>query len=501
MKYILSHITLILFLSNNLLFAQNDATNDGLALTLQSGLTFTMSGAYTNQTNGGNLGTITNAGTITLTGNWTNNSANDVFVSSTGKVSFIGTAAQTINGTNSTSFDVLELNNTAGLTLSRATTVEDQLILTDGKITATALITLNSGATSNVGSGTSYVVGTMRKLGNQDFTFPIGDATYWAPIGVSNFTAGDATTAFDASYSFTRPASSTIKTGALKKVSWVEGWDLAQPAGTAPTVQVTLHWKDQTRSGTAITGSAVATDLVVAHWNGSAWESVGQGAHSDGATGYVTSNAVSSFSPFSFGSLTVDTENDIALPIELLNFSAVKGKGINTINWTTSAEINNDYFVVEISADGVNFEELERVNGKGSFTGLSEYQLNDENPFEPITYYRLKQVDFDGTAFYSKIVSIESSGNELAELSLNPNPVNQNAPYFFIGMTGVKEGKQILVVVKDVSGKEYYSKVFVVERQSDFIFTIDPEQKLSPGIYLVSASVDNSLYNKKLIVR
>lgn len=489
--------------------AQNDATNDGLALTLESGLTFTMSGAYTNQTNGANLGTINNAGTITLTGDWTNNSANNVFTANTGVTYFLGTAAQSIAGSNTTNFSKLRINNTAGVTLTTASVVQDSLNLKDGIVTATALLTLNSGAVSNDGTATAFVDGTMKKIGNANYIFPTGNGTVWAPIEVSGFTAGDATTEFEASYSYTTPASGLLKDTSvignkLRKISWVEGWDLNHAGGTAPTVKVTLHWKDQSRSGTAIGTAAVASDLVVAHWNGTKWESIGQSAHTDGAIGSVTSNAQSSFSPFTFGSLTVDRpswENDITLPVEMVSFSSIQQVKSVKVIWKTATEINNDYFIVEKSRDGINFETLEVVGGKGNFSGLSEYALEDNSPYNGINYYRLKQVDFDGTVSYSKVSTayFNNKGSDV-DFRIFPNPIAQNG-HFSLVINGQKEQQQVLVVLKDVTGKEYYSKVFVVEHQHDFVITVDPAQNLSPGVYIVTASLDNSLYNKKLIVR
>ncbi len=87
--------------------AQNLVTNDGLALTIEAGLTATIQGGgFTNQTNG-STGTVDNAGTITLTGDWTNNSANTVFTTNTGLVQFIGTTgSQTIGGSTKQNFTI-----------------------------------------------------------------------------------------------------------------------------------------------------------------------------------------------------------------------------------------------------------------------------------------------------------------------------------------------------------------------------------------------------------
>ena len=109
-------------------------------------------------------------------------------------------------------------------------------------------------------------------------------------------------------------------------------------------------------------------------------------------------------------------------------------------------------------------------------------------------------MDFDGVFSYSQIVTLNFSTDESAFITVFPNPVEGNSP-FAIEFKGFSDEKQVLVLVKDINGKEYYSKVLILSHQNDYILSVDPQQKLAPGVYFVSASVDNSLYNKKLIVR
>jgi len=113
-------------------------------------------------------------------------------------------------------------------------------------------------------------------------------------------------------------------------------------------------------------------------------------------------------------------ELQTVLPVELLSFSA-KENGENVwLSWTTASEKNNDYFEVERSIDGRSFDYLDQVKGAGTTTLARHYQTNDKNPINGINYYRLKQVDFDGTTTYSEIVSIEVTSEKI---ELFPNPV------------------------------------------------------------------------------
>ena len=436
------------------------------------------------------------SGTLNLAGNFTND---DTFTHNSGTVKFNGLAAQTISGASTTTFNKLQLDNTTGLTLNTAAIVDNELILTDGIITASQLITLNNGAISNVGSATSYVIGTMRKFGNQNFTFPIGKSTFWAPIGVSDFTAGDATTAFEASYNNAGVTGYQPKASGLTKVSFREQWNLHHAAGLAPTVKVTLHWKDSVRSAIHPKGSATSANIVLAHWNGSEWESIGQSAISMGLVGFITSNPMSSFSPVAPGS-TAGSPEDIGLPVELVNFKVIQDKDKNLIKWETASEINNDYFEIEKSKDGVNFEVLINIKGKGNYSNLSNYSAEDFSPFSNQTYYRLKQVDFDGTVSYSNIIVVNSEVDSENKISVFPNPMNENQN-LAITFSDLKDNSEILVIVRDITGKEFYSKVKIINQEENVVFSIDLEQRLTPGIYIITGSVDNSLFNKKLIVQ
>ncbi|MBX2845404.1 MAG: T9SS type A sorting domain-containing protein [Saprospiraceae bacterium] len=101
--------------------------------------------------------------------------------------------------------------------------------------------------------------------------------------------------------------------------------------------------------------------------------------------------------------------NVIPLPVELSAFNAeLEGQAV-ALNWVTASETDNDYFDVERSVDGVEFTAIDRVFGNGTTTATSYYNFVDglEGVNAEIVYYRLKQVDYDGTSAYSKIVAVQ----------------------------------------------------------------------------------------------
>ncbi|WP_258099903.1 T9SS type A sorting domain-containing protein [Marinoscillum pacificum] len=113
------------------------------------------------------------------------------------------------------------------------------------------------------------------------------------------------------------------------------------------------------------------------------------------------------------------------LPITLQSFKAEKVNQSVYLQWVTSSELNNDFFTISKSRDGVEFTEIARVAGSGDSNELNSYSYTDPVVLDPVIYYQLSQTDFDGT---TEIVAVERVGNPTAniKLSLYPNPVQQN---------------------------------------------------------------------------
>jgi hypothetical protein len=159
------------------------------------------------------------------------------------------------------------------------------------------------------------------------------------------------------------------------------------------------------------------------------------------------------------------------LPIELLHFSAEARKDHVRLAWSTSSEINNDYFTIEKSADGRLWAEMGKVEGAHNSTTLREYMLDDREPLEGISYYRLKQTDYDGQFTYSDPVPVVYKGN-LTSFTVFPNPASDKA--FLSG-----PGHRATIQIYDMSGA--ICRKFESEGQ---IHEVDLEN-LPDGIYTV----------------
>jgi len=112
------------------------------------------------------------------------------------------------------------------------------------------------------------------------------------------------------------------------------------------------------------------------------------------------------------------------LPVELISFDAFLNDKQVTLKWQTASELNNEGFEIQKSTDGIAWDRLEFVAGKGSSNSLNTYKHIDKRPTQGLNYYRLKQVDFDGAAAFSQIVSVKLMKFKDTRLDLNlyPNP-------------------------------------------------------------------------------
>lgn len=187
--------------------------------------------------------------------------------------------------------------------------------------------------------------------------------------------------------------------------------------------------------------------------------------------------------------------------VDLVSFEALQNNNKIDIKWVTKAEFVNSYFVVERSKDGKNYEEVIKMpgNGKGNF--YMEYFDADYTPAEGISYYRLKQVTENSEdVIHSNIVVnyFKPIPVTTTNIAVIQNPATEDQEFNLL-LKGF-EGKEVLVVLRDKAGNEYFSKVFMTATQH-YLAALDPEQTLAPGEYLVTASSNNKVYSKKVKVR
>ncbi|WP_284284562.1 T9SS type A sorting domain-containing protein [Portibacter lacus] len=142
------------------------------------------------------------------------------------------------------------------------------------------------------------------------------------------------------------------------------------------------------------------------------------------------------------------------VPVDLLLFSGdSKINGVQ-LNWISSSEINNDYFEVERSVDGVNFETIGKVDGNGSSSMEHSYSFTDRSSLMVSNYYRLRQVDYDGSFSYSKIISVDRRNTDFA-YQIGSNPIHNDVLdiKFF-----ERNDDGIILSLSDINGRILFSK-------------------------------------------
>lgn len=352
-----------------------------------------------------------------------------------------GSASQVIAEDNGAGSDYVYylnvvINNTSSsapqLTLEGEITIHKSLDFQDGIIqnSSSDLIIVIDNATVSNASHDSHVYGTVEKRGNDDFTFPIGSLNYYRPVGISIASGASSSDELSATYYDSDPDgihSDTLITNTIDHISSCEYWDLELLNGS-PTLYVTLSYDDYDTINEC-SGVDDPTQLVVSHWNGALWDNLGNGSTTGSTTvGTITaSTSTNSFSPFTLAS----TAEGNPLPVELIFFSAQLDEENNVIlNWKTASEINNAYFKIEKSYDGISWQELSIMAGQGTKLSPTVYRSQDSQPGLGLIYYRLIQVDLNGTTTLFPPESVKIAGGSALALLIYPNPAKDKLTIF-----------------------------------------------------------------------
>ncbi len=204
------------------------------------------------------------------------------------------------------------------------------------------------------------------------------------------------------------------------------------------------------------------------------------------------------FSNGAFYSTFTLVQSGAALPITLINFNAVWHDDEKTkarIFWSTASELNNDFFVIERSRDGINWHSIERVAGAGTSINTNHYQIFDANPLSGVSYYRLKQTDFDGQKTYSQVVSLKRE-EYLPSIAVYPNPSNSN---LYVSMYRFPHDDVINIQVLDLSGKVVFESH--LNKQDIIQETIQLNlEKLDSGSYQITCTSNNFTALKRFII-
>ena len=399
------------------------ADGGGGSVNLIIGRNFTMSG---NVSLGSAIG-----GDMHINGSFTRNAG--IFTTNNRAVYFEGNSGnQTITGT--TTFDYLRINKTSGnVVLNSQITVNQELSLTSGNIisASASLLTLIDNATYTGGSVNSLVEGPMKKIGEEDFIFPVGAGQIYAPLGLSGGSGAATTDEFTAEYVRGNPqmlhgSCPSNCENPLDHISYVEYWRLNRDNGTA-TKQISLAVH-------RYSFSKVLSNTYVSRWN----TSIGKWTNEPTTISFGPVNCtavlecgtiISNNATGEFGDFTLATDLSFAvnpLPIKLVRFDALKQSATRAlISWELAACCSKDArFELEKSTDGLRYTLLAALAGSET----SRFYNYTDNELAPgVNYYRLKATDEAGAVTYSRVATVINADGEQLRVSLSPNPAGSQA--------------------------------------------------------------------------
>ncbi len=355
-------------------------------------------------------------------GTWLGQTNSTDLFNAAGTLTISGSAAPGFLNLQFQNGNTVALTNTAGANIAGQLAFGTSTIISTPRNTHTiSSLRLADGATYAGGNtDAQHVDGYVTKTGDDAFVFPVGSATDLRTISISApapgtaistaWFAGSAATITDPSDGATH--SLTEMASPVESVSPVGFWDWANTAGSDDNVAVTV-------SIPSMSGFAAPGNLRLVGWNGTQWISLSAAATATDTTENSTLSgtipAGVSITALAIGSI------EPPLPVTLVSFTGKAVEETVALQWETTEEVNASHFEVQRSGDARHFEPIGEVAAKGESKVRVAYTFTDAAPLSGTGYYRLKQIDRDGTFAYSKTLSILSDGG--VKISIYPNPV------------------------------------------------------------------------------
>jgi hypothetical protein len=416
-------------------------------------------------------------GDLSVKGNFTQNS---VFNCNEREVIFNGNSVQSISGnfTGSNHIDYCRING-AGIQLQTNLEVDNRLSIINGNAQignlnvtlGTSLLEGTAGGTTQSAFSSSNMVITngTGKLSRQsngvnNLLFPVGTTGNYSAILVNNTSGPDEIFQAKVDAAVTTPSDPT------KVVN--RQWDLSETTPGGNNVTLTLYWNNANEAASFDENGMV----VIGHFVAGSWEETAATVASNSAT----ASGFTSFSPFAVA-------NAQALPVEFDKINISQFSEGHLLTFSTATETNNAYFNIERSTDSRNWEKLGSIAGAGTTQQEQQYRFLDEAPLPGLNYYRVKQVDYDGSFSYSAIVSARWEGK--SQVQLFPNPADDQLQISGLPTT---DGP-ITIEIIDMTGR-------VMLRQTWNQSAINVAQ-LADGVYsLLISSSTGVIDNQRLFI-
>lgn len=485
-------------------------TNENTSLTLTSSLAQSISAP----SSGGSLKlrnlTLTaeennfDAETIDLYGNLRDNSASNQGFYLPQALTFKGSSSQTSTKTAITNITMDKTSN--NLALSGMLTVNGNAEFVKGNIIGN--VTFAATATSSGATINSYVDGTVTKKANASaFTFPTGSNGVLGKLEIpatglaadtdlkfNHNPDGFGTSEMPVWWNQNNMCGPNEGNAKFDHVSNMYFWNLGSSSPMVDavftvTADEDIHFNEATLEHEE-------SDIAMAIYDG-CWKNLG-GTTTTNATSYsyisisdvdLPATRADGDKIVTFGSI----DHNTLLPIELVSFAAECKDGDAELSWTTATEHSNDYFLIERSYDAVNFAEVARVAGAGNSISPTSYSHTVYGGGS--AYYRLVQVDYDGTNTVSEMIVAECSGESDGDLDVKayPNPFADDLTLRFENFAG----RIALVEVYDMLGRMLVSRKVVCSQNDHEILL--PLGALPDGAYNVRVSTEDVVINRQVV--
>jgi hypothetical protein len=382
----------------------------------------------------------------------------------------------------------LTLNNANNCTLSNSSSVSGILTFQSGLWIATAdtlTLGIGTGTRGTLNRITGHVVGYFRRwlttITVNDILFPVGTLNYYNGANFSLTTAPTSGGSIVSTFIAQNPG--------LLGLPKLDGPVLCDGIGNG-------YWSFGPFNGFAggkwtvnlyangFSGITDVTTLHICRRNavGVPWSFNGTHAAGTGTPAAPVANRLLKTILGHYGITSGSGSNP--LPVKLLSFKAVPSEGIVTLDWSTAAETNSDYFTLERSADAHTFTFLTRVKGAGTTSTKTTYSYPDEQPLPGISYYRLLQTDHNGKTENIKTVAAttekRNEGILPAKLLIAPNPFNN----VFTAEFESTAGEEVMINLLSTEGAMVYSEKMITMEGKN-IFHFSSPSYFKPGTYLL----------------
>ena len=385
---------------------------------------------------------------------------------------FEGSNAQNITLAGSIAQNItLQINNASGVNLLSSLSIFYKIDLISGNIRTTPvhILVIHDNATCSGGSINSFVEGPLRKIGDDDFNFPIGKQGNYAPVSIAG-PGGIPSDAFEAEYMLGNAVAifgNALETPPIIRISTLEYWKTERLSG--------ISSKKLSLSVRTYSNATLLEKLVVSRWDisNNTWKNQSNTAFAGISTGTITSDEIHSFGIFTIAS-TVGEQNP--LPLTPIVFDADNSNEYVFLKWQIDPGMEASYFEVLRSNDNARFAAIHRIN---IIDRKVAYNYAETLLQPAIYYYKVKIVEKNGGTVYSSTRVVSYKQNKVFMTVLSPLIRNDN-----IQLTiSVSERTSLTLLMINTEGKIVRKRLAVVDSNSNqFLWDI---QGLASGVYVV----------------